>query len=468
MLRASKRSVLALGLSASVFAAVALPAAPAAAHGAFPQSVSFSKDPSDPTRFWMGTSFGLATSSDSGATWSWLCEEAPDYEGYEPALAVTADGSLVVGSFGGLSVSHDNGCSWDNPENSPTKMVSDVYVEDAGGGSVLGLFSMSDGEAYLNQVWSSSDNARTWTQVGANIDSTLLLSTARSAPSDTDTLYVSGKRFFEDFTSEPVAIRSRNRGQTWEEIPVPDGGAPRLLAVHPEQPGTVFLRIQGSDEEALDTLWVSNDFGDTWKDVHSAKARLYGFAFSPDLTEVWLGLGDPRDVSVMDDDQGVWVGDIDTFDFQRVQEGPIGCLTSTDTGLYICTRQFYHLFELARVDQPGDPLQGLWELDKLKGVAECPVDTDVSKLCHAKWPETCFLTSQCGGESGAGGSGNTGGGAGTGGLGANDSDPAPSGCACRAAGAGAGHATGPLGHTPAGTTALFGLLGAWFLRRRRR
>ncbi len=456
MFRIWKRSLLAFGLGAAVFGATASSSAPVDAHGAFPQSASFAKDPSDPTRFWVGTSFGLATSTDSGQTWSWLCEEAPDYEGFEPTLAVTTDGSLVVGSFGGLSVSHDNGCSWSNPDNSPSQMVSDVYVEDADGGSVLGLFSMSDNGAYLNQIWSSTDNAHTWTQIGANIDPTLLLATVRSAPTDLNTIYVSGKRFFEDFSSAPVAIRTRDRGATWEELAVPEAGSPRLLAVHPERPGTVYLRIEGvegvENDEAVDTLWVSTDFGDTWQEAHRARARLYGFAFSPDLSEVWLGLGDPRDISISDEDQGIWVGDIEALNFERAQDGPIGCLTSTDAGLFVCTRQFFHLFELARVDKPGDPLEGLWELDKLTGVAECGAETDVGRLCHAKWPEACFLTSQCGNGSGSGGSG--------GGAAANDPDPAPSHCACRAAGA-------PQRTAP-GALCVLALLGATFARRRRR
>lgn len=467
MSRASRRSLLAISIAVSAFAVAELSATPAGAHGAFPQSVSFREDPSDPTRFWVGTSFGLATSTDSGRTWSWLCEEAPDYEGFEPDLALTADGSIVVSSSRGVSVSHDNGCSWGHPTNTPEKMVSDVYVEDAAGVSVIALFSTSSDAAFVNQIWSSADNARTWTQVGGDIAPELLLSTVRSAPSDLDTMYITGKRFDEDWVAEAVALRTRNRGETWEELPEPQGDTLRVVAVHPEHPGTVYLRAQDDGEEALDTLWVSDDFGESWKEAHRGKARLYGFAFSPDLSEIWLGLGDPRDVSIDDGAQGIWVGDTETFGFERVQDGPIGCLTSTDTGLFVCTRQFFHRFELARVDQPGDPLEGLWELDKLTGVAECGVDTDVSKLCHAKWPETCFLTSQCGGDAGSGGSGGSAGETGAGGIGATDPDPGPGpgpgSCACRVDGEG----SGSRGATPAGL-ALLGLLGAWVARRRRR
>src|SRR5690606_27084473 len=73
------------------------------AHGAFPQSAFVYEDPSDDQRIWVGASFGLLTSTDRGASWYWLCENAPGYEGVKPKMDVSANGSLLVGSFDGVN-----------------------------------------------------------------------------------------------------------------------------------------------------------------------------------------------------------------------------------------------------------------------------------------------------------------------------------------------------------------------------
>lgn len=368
----------------------------AGAHGAFPQSTSFTQDPSDPNRYWVGTSFGVVTSADAGRTWSWLCEEAVSYEGYDPTLAVTANGSLVLGTFDGLRVSHGNGCSWMDPETSPDQMVAALYAETDSGESVLALFSIYAGGGYKNQIWQSVDNAETWSQVGQDIERAVQLLTVRSAPSDPNTLYVSGKRiFFEEFTSEPVTFRSVDRGENWQEVAAPAGGVPRLVGVHPLNASRVFMRIQGESEEVQESIWQSSNGGDTWTQLHSTNARLFGVEFSPDLKEIWLGYGAADELSSDDGDRGIWVGRLDDPQFERVFDGPVGCLTQSGGTLFVCTRQFYHGFELGRSSSPYAALEPLWELDRLEGVVDCRGDTDVGAICPAKWPEVCSLTSQC-------------------------------------------------------------------------
>lgn len=417
-------------------AAACLLSVAANAHGVFPQAVSFSKDPSNPDRYWVGTSFGLVTSTDAGKTWSWICEEAANYDGYEPTLVVTQDGSVVLGAFDGLRASFDGGCTWTVPENTPDQMVAALHPEDREGRSVLALFSMYADQGYKNQVWQSGDNARTWTQLGQDVDPSVLLNTLRSAPGDPDVLYVSGKRIFEDFTSEHVVFRSQDRAQTWQEVAIPAGGAVRILAVHPTNSAHVFAHVQSDGAATEESLWHSLDQGDTWTELHTGQARLFGFEFSPDLQEIWVGYGVSLEFSAEKDHHGVWAARLDDPKFERVMDGPIGCLTQTEDALFVCTRQFYHRFELGRASSPRAELEPLWELDRLEGVLECQAGTDVARICPFKWPETCALTSQCAAEENGptGGTGNASEEDGTPSDAHETAPPAPAGCGCRAAG----------------------------------
>ena len=87
-------------------------------------------------------------------------------------------------------------------------------------------------------------------------------------PKDANTVYVAAGMY----SFAPAAIlRSNNRGQTWDIVPVPfkmggneDGrGMGERLAVDPERTSTLFF---GSRH---DGLWRSDDSGKSWRKVES-------------------------------------------------------------------------------------------------------------------------------------------------------------------------------------------------------
>ncbi|MBL8601848.1 MAG: hypothetical protein JNK72_07990 [Myxococcales bacterium] len=68
--------------------------------------------------------FGVIVSRDRGASWQWICEEAySEPSGWDPPIAVTASGALLLGMPDGLRNSSD-GCSWHR--EGPALPVSDI------------------------------------------------------------------------------------------------------------------------------------------------------------------------------------------------------------------------------------------------------------------------------------------------------------------------------------------------------
>ena len=84
-----------LGVAAAVTLSAVAPAAEA--NGKFPFADQVVVDQSNPDHLVVRTSFGLVVSSDAGASWGWVCEDAMGYADYEPGLAVVGSGAIVLG-----------------------------------------------------------------------------------------------------------------------------------------------------------------------------------------------------------------------------------------------------------------------------------------------------------------------------------------------------------------------------------
>lgn len=403
------------------------------AHGAFPQSAFVYEDPSDDQRIWVGASFGLLTSTDRGASWYWLCENAPGYEGVKPKMDVSANGSLLVGSFDGVNVSAD-GCAWSAPAGPAGRFVSFVHTERSDPNSVLALVSLGQpGNLFLNQVWASPDNGQSFVQLGDDLDTGLLSFSVMSAPSDSQRLYVTGNVRVEAGPAEGKLLVSRDRGQNWEYLAIPGADSthpPHLLGVHPTDPDQLFVRING---EGLDTLLISRDAGQSFSELMSKQAELFGFAFDPDGNTLRVGFGDARDktLTVDENDLGIYSAPVATLgsaSFVRDLEGPIGCLGWVHGQLYACTSQFFHGYELGRSND-GVQFEGVMTLSGVEDALSCPADTVAGEICPPKWPETCTLIGKCvpGQPDGGGGSGGSAGGS-AGGSSGDDAEGGGCGC----------------------------------------
>ncbi len=388
-------------------------AAAAAAHGAFPQSAFVYPVEADEQHIVVGTSFGLLKTTDGGATWFWICEEAPGYEGNKPKMNVTKDGTVLVGGFDGVAVSSSKACGWafaTGPEN----FVSDVFVEADATSSVVLLSEGQPDGTFKNQVWESTDQGGSWQQLGTDLDPKLLAFNIRSAASNPDVLLVTAT-IKEDGASaaKGVLFKSTDRGESWTSTDIPgatSSNTPHVLGIHPTDPDLVFIRLDGDDQDAL---IVSRDGGNTFTEELARRAELFGFTISPDGKTVLVGFGDPKDfsVDVVDADMGIYRAAAADLKFKKDFDGAIGCLAWVSQGLFACTSQFVHGYELGLSPSGKSEFDPILTLSGVEDTLSCSTKSTVGELCPPLWDDTCELIGKCGigSDSGAGDAGSVGG-----------------------------------------------------------
>ncbi|AUX46831.1 hypothetical protein SOCE26_083400 [Sorangium cellulosum] len=415
----------------SAAACVCLAASTSAyANGRYPSAGQLLVDPADPDHLVIRATYGVLTTSDGGERWSWICEAAIGYSGFEdPMMVLTGDGSVLAGLFDGLSATHDRGCQWEPGAGGiAERNIVDLSIDRAEPGSVILLgSSVLSGDEILSQVWESKDDGRTWAQAGADLPSTFLGVTLDSAPSDPRRLYVSGRWNGPSF--QGILKRSLDRGRTWEDFDIPgsdDRNLPYIGAVDPGDPDVVYVRRDG---DGADALLVSRDGGATWREVFQA-VSLLGLALSPDGTKIAVG-------SDMD---GLWIAPTATLEFTQVGSLGVRCLTWTPQGLFACADEPVDGFTAGISTDEGRTFSPLMTLDRLCGPPPaCGSDSATGATCPALWPATAsFLggTGPCGdgaspnAATSAGGSETGGSGTGAGGT------DAGGGCSWSASGAG--------------------------------
>lgn len=379
----------------------------ASANGRFPRSQQLIETPGDPTRLILRTTFGILLSVDAGDSWRVICEGSVGYGGMvDPAIGVTADGTLLAGVFGGLRVSRDDGCQFEFAQPGPTNVVADVTVEKQDTSKSLVLISEGLGQGrFQNELWESVDAGRTWNQRASALGDRFLGLTLDPAPSNPDRLYVSGQG-----EQGGEFLRSEDRGGTWESVPVPNTEAqasPFIGAVHPANADMVFVRVsgfenRGNDKLANDALLVTTDGGDSFMEVHRRPAKMMGFALHPDGSEVLIGYGNPIDGTVVEAEAlGIWKASTSDFVFEKIFDGSTTCLTWSPRGLYVCASQFSSGFELGFANGADFTLQDvgavrtIMQLSDAEGVVECPLGTTSGDLCPAAWPGICQDIGRC-------------------------------------------------------------------------
>jgi len=430
------KSLLFAASAASLLAFTAL-SAPALANGRYPSAGQVVVHPSDPAHLVVRATYGILSTRDNGATWSWICEAAVGYGGVEdPMMGITADGTLLAGVFKGLAYSQDLGCAWSFAGGGLTdKYVTDLSVEKQDPSRAVLI--VSNGVAtnkFLTQLWETVDSGTTWTQAGVDLPEQFLGLNVDVAPSDPTRVYISGRYGAPDY---PGALeRSYDRGKTWEKLDIPgsdDTHLPYLSAVDPNNPDILYMRLDG---DPVDALLVSKDAGKSWTTAFESTGNLYGFALSPDGATVYIG----------GSKDGLWRAPTSTLQFEKVADLLIRCLTATDVGLYACADEFTNGFTVGLSKDQGKTFAPVMHLASPCGPLACAEGTSVPVKCADAWGVTRLTI---GAEPCDAGS---------------PPDPMPTptpsspGCGCRAApsaGAGAGASIGLL-------------IAAWYRLRRRR
>jgi hypothetical protein len=135
--------------------------------------------------------------------------------------------------------------------------------------------------------------------------------------------------------------------------------------------------------------------------VFRARAKLFGFALSPDGSTVLVGYGDPRGGAgeVVTGPFGVFRSSTDAFSFEPIFSGYAGCVAWTKSGVYVCGSQSSDGFELAfapTADFGPDAasLEPLLVLNRVAGPLACGSGTR-GLICAAAWDVACATFGAC-------------------------------------------------------------------------
>jgi len=325
----------------------------------------------------MTTTFGVLFSSDRGATWDWVCERAIGYGGQEdPSLGIVGDNTVLVGTYAGLSITQDLGCSWAFAGGGlKSQVVIDTTSRSKDRNAAIALTSTyrfdDAGAGYTSHLYETTDQGSSWKRLGVGLPSYAIAETVDTAPSDDARIYASAYRRNGD-SNEGLFYTSLNNGQTFSETIIEltkNEGAPFIAAVDPVNADRVYVRTTSGNESRL---LVTDNGGKSFRTVRTGSALL-GFALSGDGSKVWVGSAD-----------GLYLASRDDFTFAKKSDAQIQCLTWFSGTLYACSTETSG-FTLGASSDDGASFAPLLHLATVRGPLACADGTPAAS-CVVEWP----------------------------------------------------------------------------------
>ncbi|MEY4546945.1 MAG: hypothetical protein RL685_3140 [Pseudomonadota bacterium] len=411
--------------------ALSLLAATAAANGRFPRAQRLIQDQLDPNVLALYGTYGLLVTRDAGISWRHVCEAATGpYAGEDSLLEIMAEQRIVLRTDTGLSRSDVSLCSYQEVLGSAAQPLQDITRDSASPNGLLSLSTAlgTDG-VFVSSLASSSDGGATFSPLASVspdlIELGLTLDVAASQP---DRIYLTGL----DSSGRGKLAQSLDRGQSFVGFEIPGLGAsapPYIAAVSAIDPDLVFVRsdVYSRDnndfeapETADDSLYVTQDGGQTWHRALNKHGKLYGFALSPDEQWVLAGFGDPVLPAIFVDPEELGLYRVALQDllaspgappWERIYAGAVTCLRWTADALFACVVQEESGFELGRAPDASfsladpSPFTGLLRLPEVRPL-ECAAGSPVAACLTEEvtgWLATCsVLRAQCSLEAGGG------------------------------------------------------------------
>lgn len=344
-------------------------AATARAHGGLPATTSIAPRAGDAADIALGTNFGILLSRDGGKVWKHVCEEAMGYlNNIRPALAWLSDGTILAAAFDVLAVSKDGGCTWSSHPFFAIRGASDLAVDPA---NDRRLFATSQRFGAENGVFRSTDGGQTFAATNAGATD-LFFTTVRIAPSEPRRIYAGAYR---DRPVRGVLYRSDDGGDVFSshELAVDSEGGFFVLAVDPSDADVLFVVADSGLESSL---YRSDDGGATLRHVLLTTDVLRGATVSPDGKTV-LVAGNGR----------VFKSTDAGFSFVELAR-PQGnaCVARIGDEIWACGYTRIDGWALARSADYGDTWQGIFAMEDIAGVIDCPAGTPVHDTCLDIWP----------------------------------------------------------------------------------
>jgi hypothetical protein len=357
----------------------------ARANGRFPQAQHLVAGPGRTAEIVVvRATFGLVASDDGGRRFRLLCEDFFEFlDGYDPAVELGGDGSLLVGLPDGL-ISTRDWCTTTRRDELRGQSVVDL-ARDPSGRVVLAALVSRDAVP-VARVARSTDGGQRFDVprdglVGVRLD------TVEIAPSQGLRVYATGRA---GEAATPVVYRSDDGGARWREtaLTVPGAAGLYVSAVHPSRPEVLWIRVardavDGGLSGGGDVLLRSDDGGETAREVGRTAGPMRGFALRDDGEAVWMGGPDARDGVLRSVAGGAFV---------RVSDRPAECLRYHAGTLWACQRFVPGGVMLARSDDGGDRFEDALTFAGIEAPpARCPAGSIMRAVCPSRYTQVRAL-----------------------------------------------------------------------------
>ncbi len=362
------RRVLAIGC---VLAALA--PTPADAHGGLPiarELVWRGDVVYVPTRYW-GVFFGRV-----GGPFKWICEEAINsYQ--QRLLTLTGDGTFYSTDRVGLTVSRDDGCTWEPvtgaiaglnvgrilpAPDKPARLWAAASAVGSGADAqnAAGMYRTDDrGRTFVPAL---PLEGRVVTGAAISDDGATLVAAARlrAAPFD------------------PRVYTSRDGGATWTDVAVTyvfDGTAAaglQPLAIDPRDGGSVYFALDGGPDQLL---LRSTDGGATITEV----LRL-------PMTIEAVAVDKARDQLLVASSAGLYVGQGAAAPVKSPSISRAQCASVRPEATYVCAWNWEPDNKaVARSTDGGQSFDKVFQYADTLAPYECPAETPVGRTCPMIW-----------------------------------------------------------------------------------
>jgi hypothetical protein len=368
--------LLALGLAFVVAPGLAM-TGDARANGRYPAQQDVMFRPGSPDWIYSIVTFGMIVSSDDGASFRWICEEAIPYGGtYDPDYAVLPDGTIYATTYDGLRVTHDDGCTWNDPP-APVAGLLPAQVERGGDGAIwLGLADPDDKNVYVSRDGGASFEVTTLG--GASWWNSIAV-----APSDPQRVYVSGYKIPTDGSDVThVIYRTIDGGATWEPISVAPfiiniGAKVFVDAISPTNPDVVYVRVTrtGDTKHPGNAIYRSTNGGESFEKIYEVADELRVLQ----RADGQVIIGSKVKGSVVSPS-----GDPDSF-VEVASPPEVACLREREDGtLFVCGSNWKpDNFAIARSTTFGN-WQPVMAFVDMVGPVACPAGTPQHDTCQVR------------------------------------------------------------------------------------
>ena len=338
-------------------------AATARADGAFPAPEAVLVPADNPQEIFLVTNFGVVLSEDSGASWSWSCEQDANALGTLYQLGPAPRRRLFAVANEQVVYSDDATCSWQAAGGLLAgQAVSDLFPDPTNADRVIAVGVANT----TSSVFESADGGATFGTMLYQPSDGDTVSSVEIARSDPGVVYVA----LLDQDQHPKLARTGDAGAHWTvtDLSADLGlGLLRIIAVDPSDADTVLLRwssMEGGEAARLDPR----------RRRERLRSRCRSRTTSPRLPECPTAPWSLSAVVAVSPAMkaGLFVSQDDGLTFQENDSVPgVLALAQRDGVLYAAADNFADGYALGASSDEGMTWQPIVRFDQIASIMAC-------------------------------------------------------------------------------------------------